>query len=66
MRMIDLEKMLGPMRLRAWGLLANFAANVMALYGLSAALNGKGGTYWLITGITGTVVCLAILSRPAQ
>lgn len=64
--MIDLEKKLGPMRLRAWGLLANFLANVIALYGLSAVLGDRGGVYWLASGVIGTLVCLAILSRPAR
>ncbi len=64
--MIDLERKLGPMRLRAWGLVINFAANVTALYGLSLVLGGRDGWTWLVTGIIGTVLCIAILALPDQ
>ena len=64
--MIDLEQKFGPMRLRAWGLVVNFVANMMALYGLSAVLAGRGGMFWLYGGFIGTVVCLAILARPMR
>ena len=62
--MIDLERKFGPMRLRAWGLVINFVANVIALYGLSLVLGGRDGWFWLLTGIIGTVLCIAVLALP--
>ena len=64
--MIDLERKYGPMRLRAWGLVANFVTNIIALYGLSLVLGGRGGWFWLLTGVIATVLCLAILAQPVQ
>lgn len=63
--MIGLERRLGPMRLRAWGLAANFLANLVGLYGLSRVLAGSGGWFPLYAGALGTVICIAVLARPA-
>jgi len=64
--MIDLEKRVGPMRLRAWGLVVNFLGNVLALLGLSMVL--REGTGWplLITGAAVTLLCLLILARSVR
>lgn len=62
--MLDLEQKLGPMRLRAWGLVVNFGANVTLLYGLSQVVANQGGWAWLITGAVATVFCVAILAKP--
>ncbi|MEM1245296.1 MAG: hypothetical protein AAGK22_02930 [Acidobacteriota bacterium] len=63
---MNLERPLGPMRLRAWGLLFNLLANVLALYGLSRVLGEKpGGWLLLVVGALLTLVCLLVLARPA-
>ena len=64
--MINLEKKLGPLRLRAYGLGVNFCANVLALYGLSRVLSDMGGKTLLIAGLVLSAICLAILSTPAN
>ena len=62
----DIDRRLGPLRLRAWFLVANFACNALALYGLSRAMVTGGGTGMLAVGVVGTIVCLAVLSQPSR
>lgn len=62
--MIDLERTVGPMRIRAWGLVVNFLGNVLALLGLSMVLREGVGWALLITGVAVTLLCLLILARP--
>ena len=64
--MFDLDRKIGPMRLRGWGLLANFAFNATALYGLAGVLGGSGGLLPLIGGVAGTVLCIAVLATPSR
>ena len=64
--MIDLERRAGPLTLRAWGLVINFGFNATALWGLSHAVRGAGGTVPLAIGVLGTVVCLAVLAKPSD
>ncbi len=64
--MIDLEQKLGPMRLRAWGLVVNLLANVVLLYGLSQVIAGRGGWAWLTAGALGTVLCILTLAQPVR
>ena len=64
--MIDLEQKLGPMRLRAWGLLVNLAANVVLLYGLAQVIAGRGGWGWLAAGAVVTVICILTLAQPVR
>ena len=64
--MINLERKIGPMRIRAWGLMVNFIANIVALYGMALTLGGRGGTVWLVVGVTGTIACVMILSQPVR
>ena len=64
--MIDLEQKLGPMRLRAWGLVVNLLANVVLLYGLSQAFAGRGGWIWLTAGALVTVLCILTLAQPVR
>ncbi len=64
--MINLEKKVGPLRLRAWGLVVNMLANAMALFGLSQVLTGQGGWPLLVLGAALTVACIAICARPAE
>ena len=61
----DIDRQLGPMRLRAWFLVLNFVCNALALYGLSRVLVTDTGLAILLVGVAGTVGCLAILSQPS-
>ena len=64
--MIDLEQKLGPMRLRAWGLVVNLLANVVLLYGLAQVVTGRGGWAWLTVGALATVLCILTLAQPVR
>ena len=63
--MIDLERQIGPWSVRVWGLILNFLANTLALYGVAGVL--RDGSRWpiLVMGITVTVVCVLVLACPA-
>ncbi len=63
----DLEKTIGPMRIRAWGLVLNLIMNVIALYGLTRLLSDSSGGWPLLAlGVVGTVICLLVLARPVS
>ncbi|MDE0365685.1 MAG: hypothetical protein OXP09_08920 [Gammaproteobacteria bacterium] len=64
MSRFDIDRRVGPMRLRAWFLIANFLFNAMALYGLSRLMVAGEGVGLLVLGILGTLGCLAVLSQP--
>lgn len=64
MSRFDIDRRVGPMRLRAWFLIANFLFNAIALYGLSRLMVTGGGVGLLVVGILGTLGCLAVLSQP--
>ena len=64
--MINLERKIGPMRIRAWGLVLNMIANAIALYGLSRVLTGQGGWPMLILGVVLTVICIGVCAKPAD
>ena len=66
MNRFDIDSRVGPMRLRAWFLLANFLFNAVALYGLSRVVVAGEGIGILILGVLGTLGCLAVLSQPNQ
>ena len=66
MNRFDVDRRLGPLRLRAWFLVANFVCNALALYGLSRVLVTGGGTVMLAVGVVGTIACLAVLSQPSR
>lgn len=64
MSRFDIDRRVGPMRLRAWFLIANFLFNGLALYGLSRLMVAGEGVGSLVVGVMGTLVCLAVLSQP--
>lgn len=64
--MINLEKQIGPLRLRAWGLIANFIANAIALFGLAKVLGGTGGWPYLIAGGVATIIIILTLATPVS
>jgi len=61
-----LDRPLGPMRIRAWGLVVNFLANALALYGLALFLREGAGLAPLITGLALTAMLLLILAVPSR
>ena len=64
MSRFDIDRRLGPMRLPAWFLIANFLFNAIALYGLSRLMVAGEGVGLMVVGILGTLGCLAVLSQP--
>jgi len=62
----DIDKKLGPMRLRAWFLVVNFLFNAVALYGLSRVMVVGEGVGIIVVGALGTIGCLIVLSQPNQ
>ena len=64
MNRFDIDRRVGPMRLRAWFLIVNFLFNALALYGLSRLMVAGEGVGLLVVGILGTLGCLAVLSQP--
>ncbi|GAB5415261.1 MAG: hypothetical protein Cons2KO_28640 [Congregibacter sp.] len=61
-----LDKSLGPMRVRAWGLLANMCANALALYGLSQVLRDGSGQLPLAIGVASSVVLIGLIAVPSR
>lgn len=64
MKMIDIDRKWGGVRLRAWGLLANFIANTGFLIGLSRIVRGEDGTFLVAVGAISTLIILAIIAVP--
>ncbi|MEQ8802357.1 hypothetical protein [Haliea sp.] len=59
-----LDRELGPMRYRAWGLVLNMGFNALALYGLSRVMGYGDGQGILAGGVIGTVACIAVVAIP--
>lgn len=62
----NLEKKMGPLRVRSWGLIVNLMGNVLALYGLANYLKTGGGQVPLVLGSLITITVILILSKPAE
>ena len=61
-----LERRIGPWTGRVWGLVANFAANGVALWGIASVMRtGRGGA-WIVLGAAVTLLCVAVLALPAR
>lgn len=63
---MNLERKIGPLRIRAWGLVVNFIANFITLYGLARFIAEREALPALVSGAAITFFCLIVLSRPAQ
>lgn len=61
-----LDRPLGPLRVRAWGLLLNMLANAVALYGLQAVLRDGSGQLVLTAGVAASIGLIAILAVPSR
>lgn len=62
---MDMDRRLGPWRLRLWGLIANFFGNILALFGIVRVVR-DGSWGLLVAGGSITLVCVALLSIPAR
>jgi len=61
-----LDRPLGPMRVRAWGLLANMMANGVALYGLQSVIRDGSGQGILALGVVASLALIAVLAVPSK
>ncbi|MEQ9463306.1 MAG: hypothetical protein RJQ10_06570 [Haliea sp.] len=61
-----IDRPLGPMRIRAWGLLANMGANATALYGLQQVLRDGSGQVTLAVGVILSLVLIALIAVPSR
>jgi len=57
---------MGPLRVRAWGLIGNFIANAVALYGLANYLQSGTGVFSMALGGGLTLLFLLVLATPAR
>lgn len=64
--MIDLDRRIGPATGRVWGLIINFFANALAVYGAIGVMRDGSRRPLLVTGILVTAVCLILLIEPAR
>jgi hypothetical protein len=65
-QMIDIDRRYGHFSGRVWGLIANLAANALALYGLVGFLRDGTHLVHLTVGLVCTVTCVLILSKPSS
>lgn len=64
--MIDIDRRYGPFSGRVWALIANLAANALALFGLVGFLRDGSHVVHLTLGIICTVVCVVVLAQPSR
>lgn len=64
--MIVLDRRYGVFSGRVWGLIVNFCANTLALYGLAGYLRNGEDLGYLIVGLAITLVCIVLLARPVR
>lgn len=63
---VNLERRAGPFSLRFWGLLVNFAANGLLLYGAVGYVADGTRLPLLVVGIAATLACVTLLSAPSE
>ena len=61
---MNLERRVGPASLRLWGLLVNFAANGLVLYGAIGYVSDGSRVPELLIGTAVTLTCIVVLSAP--
>ena len=66
MNKFDIDRKIGPLRLRAWLLVVNFIFNGLGLYGLTRVMVTGAGWPLLLLGAAGTLFCIALLSQPSE
>lgn len=63
---IDIDRRFGPFSGRVWGLIANLAANALALYGMVGFLRDGTRVAHLTLGIVATAACVLLLAQPSR
>ncbi len=61
-----LDRSVGPLRVRAWGLIGNFLANALALYGLAGYLRSGEGAGAMAAGAGLTLLFILLLATPSR
>jgi hypothetical protein len=64
--MIDLDGRLGPLPVRAWGLILNFIGNALAVYGAIGYIQDGSRLPFLVIGGGLTLICLLVLAKPSK
>jgi hypothetical protein len=62
--MIDLDRKRGIWNLRVWGLILNFGANALALYGAAGLVRDGSRLFWLVLGCLVSLICVLVLAVP--
>jgi len=63
--MLDMDRRLGPWRLRVWGLGLNLVGNALALFGIARLMRG-GAPWLLVLGALITLACIIALAAPSR
>ena len=62
--MINIDRRWGPWSGRVWGLILNFIANGLAIYGAIGMIRDGSRILIFIMGLFVTLVCILTLARP--
>lgn len=63
---MNLERRVGPASLRLWGLVANFFANALLLYGAVGYVSDGSRVVELALGAVATLTLIILLSAPSR
>lgn len=64
--MLNIDKKIGPWPMRVWGLVLNFIANAVAIYGAVGYIQNGSRLPLLIFGIVVTLICILALAKPSE
>lgn len=64
--MIKLDKKIGPLTIRVWGLVLNFIGNAVAIYGAIGFIRNGSRLPLMILGIVITLTCILVLAKPTE
>ncbi|MBI2834940.1 MAG: hypothetical protein HYX76_11005 [Acidobacteria bacterium] len=63
---MELERTIGPLRLRVWILVVNLVANALLLHGAVRYASDGTNLVELVAGATMTSVCIMLLALPSK
>ena len=63
-KMIHIDRRWGPWSGRVWGLILNFVANGLAIYGAIGVIRDGSRILIFIVGLLITLACILALARP--